>query len=181
MLKWTDLNTREQYGSPHKKELFSTESLILLFLLWFHQAKPIFSNNHSTCTRNGVPLHTKAHVNRKYQSTCRRPTAWEYYCENTTRQIILDHDYNIFFNLASANIMILHSKDEYNGQSKSYFASYPLCYITFVNLNGESRRHAMPVIKGRSGCDPLLHNNYIRVFECGKINSYTTDRKYHRK
>ena len=56
------------------------------------------------------------------------------HCDNKSRQVGLNHDYNVTFSISPVNVSILRSKYEFRARSESRFACYYHCYVTWCPL-----------------------------------------------
>ena len=116
------------------------------YMVWVRGFRPFWVFILSQCTR--------ARTNRKLQSIGRGHGDWMYcfptcpnalwqqkrtdrswyvpmHCDNKNEQIGLNTDCNITFLISPVNINILHFKEEYGARSKSRFACYSRCYVTW--------------------------------------------------
>ena len=88
------------------------------------------------------------------------------HCDNKSRRIGLNHDYNIAFLISPENVNFLHLKWVYAARSKSRFTCYSHYYV--MTLNDGYDRLTMPVVKRCCARDAPPDTFSIGVFISGK-------------
>ena len=136
---------------------------------WSFRVKWPLSETHQVwwMTRRIISIHTdvfKTSASGGHNAWGRVPTVgsiarslWQVHNDSKTRQIGLNHDYNVRFQCHPVNISIRHLNGEYGAWSESRFARYTHCYVTLCSLTTRSIASHCP-----SPREPVLVPRYFK-------------------